>query len=74
MKKKTRSVVIVSAMVLLGLALVSCASAPLSTSEKEQKQEDVRNVANTTLAQLYAKHPAAKSEIAKAAGYAVLSD
>jgi ABC-type oligopeptide transport system substrate-binding subunit len=64
MKKKTRSVVIVSAMVLLGLALVSCASAPLSTSEKEQKQEDVRNVANTTLAQLYAKHPAAKSEIA----------
>jgi len=74
MKGKNLSVVIVSAMVLLSLALVSCATAPLSKSEKEQKQEDVRNVANTTLAQLYAKYPAAKSEIAKAAGYAVFSD
>ena len=74
MKKKTRSVVIVLAMVLLSLALISCASTPQSKSEKEQKQEDVRNVANTTLAQLYAKYPAAKSEIAKAAGYAVFSD
>ena len=74
MKKKTRSVVIVLAMVLLSLALISCASTPQSKSEKEQKQEDVRDVANTTLAQLYAKYPAAKSEIAKAAGYAVFSD
>ena len=74
MKKKTRSVVIVLAMVLLSLALISCASAPLSKSEKEQKQEDVRDMANKTLTDLYAKYPAAKSEIAKAAGYAVFSD
>jgi lipid-binding SYLF domain-containing protein len=74
MKKKTLSVVIVSAMVLLSLALVSCASAPLSKSEKEQKQEDVRNVANKTLADLYAKNPAAKNAVSKAAGYAVFSD
>ena len=73
MKKKTLCLVIASA-ILLSLALISCASAPQSKSEKEQKQEDVRNVANTTLAQLYAKYPAAKSEIAKAAGYAVFSD
>jgi lipid-binding SYLF domain-containing protein len=74
MKKKTLSVAIVSAMVLLSLALVSCASAPLSKSEKEQKQEDVRNVANKTLADLYAKNPAAKNAVSKAAGYAVFSD
>ena len=74
MKKKTRSVVIVLAMVLLSLALISCASAPLSKSEKEQQQDSVRNMANATLTQLYAKNPAAKSEIAKAAGYAVFSD
>jgi lipid-binding SYLF domain-containing protein len=74
MKKKTLSVVIVSAMVLLSLALVSCASAPLSKSEKEQKQEDVRNVANKTLDDLYAKNPAAKNAVSKAAGYAVFSD
>ena len=73
MKKKTLCLVIASA-ILLSLALISCASAPQSKSEKEQKQEDVRDVANTTLAQLYAKYPAAKSEIAKAAGYAVFSD
>jgi len=74
MKKKTRSVVIVLAMVLLSLALISCASAPLSKSEKEQQQDSVRDMANATLTQLYAKNPAAKSEIAKAAGYAVFSD
>jgi lipid-binding SYLF domain-containing protein len=74
MKKKTLSVVIVSAMVLLSLALVSCASAPMSKSEKEQKQEEVRNVANKTLADLYAKNPAAKNAVSKAAGYAVFSD
>jgi len=74
MKEKNLSVVIVSAMVLLSLALVSCASAPLSKSEKEQKQEDVRNVANKTLADLYAKNPAAKNAVSKAAGYAVFSD
>ena len=74
MKKKNLSVVIVLAMVLLSLALISCASAPLSKSEKEQQQDSVRNMANATLTQLYAKNPAAKSEIAKAAGYAVFSD
>jgi lipid-binding SYLF domain-containing protein len=74
MKNKTLSAVIVSAMVFLSLALVSCASAPLSKSEKEQKQEDVRNVANKTLADLYAKNPAAKNAVSKAAGYAVFSD
>jgi len=74
MKKKTRSVVIVLAMVLLSLALISCASAPLSKSEKEQQQDSVRDMANKTLSQLYMKHPAAKDAVAKSAGYAVFSD
>ena len=34
----------------------------------------MRDMANKTLAQLYAKHPAAKDAVAKAAGYAVFSD
>ncbi len=72
--KKTLSVVFVSVMLSLSLALLSCHTAPVSTSEKQEQQESVRNMANTTLSQLYAKYPAAKSEISKAAGYAVFSD
>ena len=72
---KTRRIVTVAAgMVLVGLVLAGCASAPLSTSEKEQQQESVRAMVDQTLAQLYAKNPAAKAEIANAAGYAVFSD
>jgi lipid-binding SYLF domain-containing protein len=74
MKKKTLCVVIVSATVLLSLALFSCATAPLSKSEKEQQQDSVRDMANKTLSDLYSKHPTAKDAIAKAAGYAVFSD
>ena len=74
MRKKTLSVVIVATMVLLSIALFSCATAPMSKSEKEQKQDSVRDMANATLSQLYAKYPVAKSEISEAAGYAVFSD
>jgi lipid-binding SYLF domain-containing protein len=72
--KKALSVVIVSAMVILSLALISCATTQLSKSEKEQQQDSVRDMANQALNQLYTKNPAAKAEIAKAAGYAVFSD
>jgi lipid-binding SYLF domain-containing protein len=72
--KKALSVVIVSAMVILSLALISCATTPLSKSEKEQQQDSVHDMANQALNQLYTKNPAAKAEIAKAAGYAVFSD
>jgi len=74
MKKKTSSVVIVSAMVLLGLALISCATTPSSTAEKAEQKASIRDMANKALSDLYAKNPAAKAEIAKAAGYAVFSD
>jgi lipid-binding SYLF domain-containing protein len=61
-------------MALLSLALVSCATTPSSTADKAEKQASVRDMANKTLSDLYAKNPAAKAEIAKAAGYAVFSD
>jgi lipid-binding SYLF domain-containing protein len=61
-------------MVMLNPTLISCATAPVPQSEKEQQQDSVRGMANQTLTQLYAKNPAAKSEISKAAGYAVFSD
>jgi hypothetical protein len=74
MKKKTRSVVILFAMVLLGLVLISCATTPASTAEKAEQQASIRDMANKALSDLYAKNPATKAEIAKAAGYAVFSD
>jgi lipid-binding SYLF domain-containing protein len=61
-------------MVLLGLVLISCATTPASTAEKAEQQASIRDMANKALSDLYAKNPAAKAEIAKAAGYAVFSD
>lgn len=72
--KRISSFTFALAMVALSLAFISCASAPPSKSEKEQQQASVRDMANKALADLYAKNPAAKSEISKAAGYAVFSD
>lgn len=72
--KKTRSFVLASTIILLGLALISCQTAPMSKSDKEEQQDSVRNMANATLSQLYAKNPAMKEAIASSAGYAVFSD
>jgi lipid-binding SYLF domain-containing protein len=72
--KKAIRLMVAMAMVLLSLAFISCASAPLSKSEKEQQQDSVRDMSNKTLSQLYTKHPAAKDAVTKAAGYAVFSD
>ena len=74
MKNKTNTVVIVSVVVLLSLALFSCATGALSKSEKAQQQDSVRHMANKALADLFKKHPAAQDTIAKAPGFAVFSD
>lgn len=74
MHAKTVRVVVLSAVVALYLGLLSCATAPLSSSEKAVQQESVRAMANQTLADLYKKNPDAKSATANAAGYAVFSD
>ncbi len=72
--KKAICLMVVSSMVVMFLGLVACSTTPISKSDKEQQQDSVRAMANKTLADLYAKHPAAKAEISKAAGYAVFSD
>ena len=72
--KRIPSFIVASAMVALSLAFISCASTPMSKSEKKEQQDSVRDMANKALADLYAKNPAARPEISKAAGYAVFSD
>ena len=72
--KKAVRLLVASAMVVIFLGLVACSTTPISKSDKEQQQDSVRDMANKTLAQLYAKHPVAKDAVAKAAGYAVFSD
>ena len=72
--KRILTLIVALAMAALSLAFISCASAPMSKSEKEQQQDSVREMANKALADLYTKNPAARSEISKAAGYAVFSD
>ena len=74
MKKLTVSGIIASTLVLLSLFLVSCATTPSSTAEKAEQKASIRDMANKTLSDLYAKNPAAKAGIAKAAGHAVFSD
>jgi lipid-binding SYLF domain-containing protein len=72
--RKTVRLMVAAAVVLMFLGLSACSTAPISKSDKEQQQDSVRDMAGKTLAQLYAKHPAAKEAVAKAAGYAVFSD
>jgi lipid-binding SYLF domain-containing protein len=72
--RKATHLMVASAMVLMLLGLTACSTTPISKSDKEQQQDSLRDMANKTLAQLYAKHPAAKDAVAKAAGYAVFSD
>jgi lipid-binding SYLF domain-containing protein len=72
--KKAIRMMVVSAMVMMFLGLVACSTTPLSKSDKEQQQDSVRDMANKTLSHLYTKHPTAKDDVTKAAGYAVFSD
>jgi lipid-binding SYLF domain-containing protein len=72
--KKAIRLIVAMAMVVMFLGLVACSTTQLSKSDKEQQQDSVRDMANKTLSQLYAKHPAAKDAVSNAAGYAVFSD
>lgn len=58
---------------LLIAAAVACPIAGLAAT-KEEKREDVREVANATLDRLYKAQPKAKDAVAKSAGYAVFSN
>jgi len=74
MKKKRRYVTMGALTLIFCLGLVACATTPMSASKKAEQQDEVRDMATTTLSQLYAQNPAAKDAIAKAAGYAVFTD
>ena len=58
--KKAVRLLVASAMVVMFLGLVACSTTPISKSDKEQQQDSVRDMANKTLAQLYAKTPGRK--------------
>ena len=72
--KEAVRLVVAPLMVVMFLWLASCATAPLSKSDKEQQQDSVRDMAKTTLSQFYTKYPAARDAVAKSSGYSVFSD
>ena len=74
MKVRRMRMAMVAAIVMLCLGLAACATAPMTPSKKAEQQDEVRNMAQTALAQLYEKNPAAQDAVTNAAGYAVFSD
>ncbi len=63
-----------SLLVVLGLGLQSCSTAPMSQYPVEDQRADIRAMANETLAQIYQQYPDSRSRIERAAGYAVFSN
>jgi lipid-binding SYLF domain-containing protein len=72
--KEAVRLVVALLVVVMFIGLASCATAPLSKSDKEQQQDSVRDMAKTTLSQFYTKYPAARDAVAKSSGYSVFSD
>ncbi len=62
------------AVIVMSVALVACATTPMSSSDKAKQQEEVREMAKDTLNQLYTQNPGAQEVVRRAAGYAVFSD
>ncbi len=61
-------------MTVMILALILLIAAPSPAKTKEQKQAEVRTVADQTLAQLYKARPGVRAIIKAAAGYAAFSN
>lgn len=68
-----RNITIVRVCILLVL-LATCVTSIASAASTEQKRQSIRNMANETLDRLYQVHPAARSAVENAAGYAVFSN
>ena len=73
MKEKRTSIVMVVAMMVLCLDLAACATTPMPPAKKSDQQDEARDMAKMTLAQLYAKNPAAQGAVTGAVGYAVFT-
>ncbi len=74
MKSKAMYALVVIGVVALCLGFAGCATTPMSSSEKAEQQKEVRDMANTTLNQLYKQNPDAREVVTKAPGYAVFAD
>jgi hypothetical protein len=55
-------------------ALIAATPAAGEETKKQQKQQEVRKMADETLGRLYKAEPTAKDAIARSAGYAVFSN
>jgi len=56
------------------LGAAGCHSSPKTTAQRDEFRSDTRDMAQSTLARLYAQQPAAREAIMKAKGYAVFSN
>jgi lipid-binding SYLF domain-containing protein len=75
MKTKAMRVALMpSAMVMLVLALLACATAPPSRSQIDEQRASIHEMASQTLAQLYKQYPNSPINVETSAGYAVFSD
>jgi lipid-binding SYLF domain-containing protein len=74
MKKNGMRILNSLAIAILCMGLASCATTQLSPSDKAEKQDSLRNMANQALTNLYNNNPAAQGAVMNAAGYAVFSD
>jgi len=64
----------VTTATMTALALILMIAAPSAAKTKEQKQAEVRQLAQQTLAKLYAARPSARATIKASAGYAAFSN
>jgi lipid-binding SYLF domain-containing protein len=72
-----RSTVLAAGIATILLLIFTLATIPVLAAGDEkiqQQREDIRKMANDTLARLYKTEPAAKKSVEKAAGYAVFSN
>jgi lipid-binding SYLF domain-containing protein len=74
MNRNTLSVPGIVTILLLVFTLAPMPVLAAGDEKIEQQREDVRKMANDTLARLYKAEPAARKAVEKAAGYAVFSN
>ena len=71
---KTKKVLKCTATVLFLIVFAAGCAGPKTKAEKNDARDALRAMTERTLAKLYQDEPAAKADIANAAGYAVFSD
>ncbi len=59
-------------MIVAGFLVAGCATVPGKT--RQEQVETIEGLVSRTLADLYKQHPAAKEEIAKSVGYAIMNN